>query len=289
MAFFQERLGLEFTYFNKKSEDALIARRLPPSLGLTASVLDNLGSIRNSGTELGINLNVVDNDTWGWDLRFTNTTLDNKIEELGEGVEPIIFNRGSQRHQNGLPAGAFYMQPVSYDDADGNGLLSVDEVIVADTAEFLGRALPTRLNSFSTTLRLFDWFSASTLFEGRFGNHQLNDTEAFRCGFRSTYGCAAVSKQGASPTGIWEARVERCSRPTSSSGGSFPSRSPRRPAGLPARRGPRGSASPWPGGTWRPSRIIRVSILRRTRAGAPTTSVRASSTPSPRSGPSWFA
>jgi TonB-linked SusC/RagA family outer membrane protein len=198
MAFFQERLGVGFTYFNKKSEDALIARRLPPSLGLTASVLDNLGSIRNSGTELGINLNVVDNDTWGWDLRFTNTTLDNEIEELGEGVEPIIFNRGSQRHQNGLPAGAFYMQPVSYDDVDGNGLLSVDEVIVADTAEFLGRALPTRLNSFSTTIRLFDWFSASTLFEGRFGNHQLNDTEAFRCGFRSTYGCAAVSKQGAS-------------------------------------------------------------------------------------------
>jgi len=41
-------------------------------------------------------------------------------------------------------------------------------------------------------LRLFDWFRMSTLFEARGGNYQGNDSESFRCGFRSTRGCEAV-------------------------------------------------------------------------------------------------
>lgn len=47
--FFGDRLSAEFTYYNKRSEDALISRRLPPSFGLTTTVFENLGRIRNSG------------------------------------------------------------------------------------------------------------------------------------------------------------------------------------------------------------------------------------------------
>jgi hypothetical protein len=47
-------------------------------------------------------------------------------------------------------------------------------------------------------VRISNWIKVSTLFEARGGNYQGNDSEAFRCGFRSTRGCQAVGDPGAS-------------------------------------------------------------------------------------------
>src|SRR5690606_2947947 len=122
--FFDERLSLQFTYYNKTSEDALISRRLPGSLGLTTTVLQNLGSIRNSGTELGLNRRVYESDKVAFSVGANNTTPSNEVLELGDDVEDIILNRGLQRHTEGRPAGAFILPEVTYNDADGNGLLT---------------------------------------------------------------------------------------------------------------------------------------------------------------------
>lgn len=188
---FDNRLSVDFTYFNKKSRDALIERRLPGSLGLTETVFDNLGSIRNSGTELTASLNLVDRENFGLVIDFSNTTLSNEVEELGEGVEPIIFNRGLQRHAEGYPAGAFFQNEIIFSDPDGDGLLTLDDVSLGDEV-YIGPALPTWQRSLGARVRLFDWISVSTLFEGRGGHYTGNDSESFRCGFRSTRGCPAV-------------------------------------------------------------------------------------------------
>jgi TonB-linked SusC/RagA family outer membrane protein len=197
-ALFNERVGVEFTYFNKKSKDALISRRLPPSYGVAASRFENLGEIQNKGTELALNFAALQGDDLGLDLRGTLTTLSNEILLLGEGVEDIVFNRGLQRHSEGYPAGAFWSNPYTINDADGNGKLTNDEVTVSDDIEYIGPALPTYQASLSGELRLFDWFSMSALFEARGGNYQGNDSEVWRCGRRSTYGCAAVGDPNAS-------------------------------------------------------------------------------------------
>ncbi|MEM7414821.1 MAG: SusC/RagA family TonB-linked outer membrane protein [Gemmatimonadota bacterium] len=197
-ALLSDRLGVEFTYFNKKSRDALISRRLPPSFGVAASRFENLGEIKNAGTELAVNLAALQSDNLGVDFRVAVTTLDNEVVDIGEGVEDIVFNRGLQRHREGYPAGGFFSTPFTFDDADGNGLLTNDEVTVGDEVEFIGPALPTYQISGGTEIRIFDWISVSTLFEARGGNYQGNDSEAFRCGFRSTRGCEAVGNPDAS-------------------------------------------------------------------------------------------
>lgn len=197
-AMLNERLGVEFTYFNKKSRDALISRQLAPSLGVATSRFENLGEIKNAGTELAVNLAAFQAEDVGVDLRVALTTLDNEVVDIGEGVEDIVFNRGLQRHREGFPAGGFFAIPFTFDDADGNGLLSDDEVTVGDEVEFIGPALPTYQLSAGGEVRLFDWFRMSTLFEARGGNYQGNDSEAFRCGFRSTRGCEAVGNPDAS-------------------------------------------------------------------------------------------
>lgn len=201
LGLFGERVAAEYTYYNKRSKDALIARPLPPSAGLTASVFENLGSVRNSGNELGLNARIVERERVRFSARLTATTLSNRLETLGQGIPPIVFNRGAQAHREGFPLGAFFATPITYNDADGNGKLSRAEVkvdssqllvvpstrnlagITLDTLNvaYVGASLPTNTQGLSAELTLFKNLTFSTLFERRAGNKQLNYTEFFRC------------------------------------------------------------------------------------------------------------
>lgn len=198
VGFLDDRLSAEFTAFNRKSKDALVARDLAPSAGLTGSVFQNLGSVKNWGTELGLNANVVSARRLSLDLHATATTLRNRIENLGEGIAPITFNRGAQAHREGFPTGAFFALPIKYNDANGDGLLTRAEVTV-DSSKFLhirnaetggidtlalayvGPSLPTNTQTLSGDLTLFQNLTISAVFERRAGQKQLNYTERFRC------------------------------------------------------------------------------------------------------------
>lgn len=195
---FNNRVTAEYTLYNRRSVNALISRNLAPSAGLTGSVFQNLGSIKNWGNEFGLNVLAVDRSNVRFNAHLTATTLQNRIENLGEGIAPIQLNRGAQAHRQDFPTGAFFALPVKYNDADGNGLLSRAEVSV-DSSKFLvvrnattgkmdtlstsyvGPSLPTNTQGISGELTLFNTITISTLFERRGGNRQLNYTEYFRC------------------------------------------------------------------------------------------------------------
>jgi outer membrane receptor protein involved in Fe transport len=197
VALFDDRVGLDFTYFDKRSKDALIERRLAPSLGVATSRWENLGEIKNAGAEITVNVAAIDTRDFGLDLHAAVTTLSNEVIEIGEGVEDIVINRGLQRHKEGYPAGAFFQAPVSWNDADGNGLLENSEVTIGDTVEFIGPSLPTYQIAWGGELRVSRWLSVSTLFEARGGNFQGNDSEAFRCA-RGGESCRATDDPTAS-------------------------------------------------------------------------------------------
>ena len=187
-SFASNRLNLQFTYYNKESTDALIQRRLPPSFGLTGAVFDNLGKIKNQGIEASLNAEALNTEDVGLDFSLNFSTNDNEILELGEGVEDIIFNRGTQAHKEGFSAGAYFQPTTAFNDANGDGLLSIDEVeVTSDTAVFVNEVLPTWTSSLSTNLRLFQVISARALLDARGGNATNNATESFRCerGFTS--------------------------------------------------------------------------------------------------------
>ena len=207
MGLLADRVSVEFTYFSKESQDALIRRPLPPSYGLTGdagntgAIFDNLGSIRNWGTELALNTRVFNMRSVSLNMRLSASTLDNRIEDLGEDIEPITFNfAGLQRHAQGFPTGAFFARPFEIiadslairqaNPVNGNVLLKRGDVRFVDndrtttendTAVFLGYALPTNTQAVSADLTLFGWVTISGLVERRAGNKQLNYTEYFRC------------------------------------------------------------------------------------------------------------
>ena len=205
--FFNDRLTAEYTAFSRRSKDALVSRPLAPSDGLTGSVFQNLGSVRNWGHELGLGLNLLTRTNVQLSSHVSATILHNRIENLGVGVAPISLYRGEQQHRNGYPTGAYFALPIKYNDADGNGKLTRAEVSI-DTSKILldslghltnlayvGPSLPTNTQSVSADLTLFNTITISTLFERRGGNRQLNGTESFRC--KQQAGTAYFSQCGA--------------------------------------------------------------------------------------------
>lgn len=188
---FQDRLGVELTYYHKTSDDALIGRRLAPSLGSSLTRLDNLGSVRNQGFEYLVNAALVDRSKFKWTASLTGSFTSNELTDIGtdpvtgERISPIIFGLGgdSQRHTEGYPLGAYFARPYTFSDANSDGIIQPDEInFTSDTAQFVGSPFPKREVSLNSTATFFNVVRISGLLDYR-GNYKLfNSTEEFRCG-----------------------------------------------------------------------------------------------------------
>jgi TonB-linked SusC/RagA family outer membrane protein len=182
-ALIKDRVSLEFTYYNKRTRDALVRRLVAPSVGTSEFQFFNLGEVKNSGAELAINTRLIDSRDFAWDLSLSGSINNNKLIELGEGVEPIIFGFGLQRHVEGLPLGGYWARPITgFGDANGDGIIAADEISVGDTAEYRGRTMPNKEASLNSSVTLFDGrVRVGTQFDYRGGHYIDNAIESFRC------------------------------------------------------------------------------------------------------------
>jgi len=174
-----ERLGLEMTYYNKKTSDALIFRQLPPSLGVSRGRFENLGSVRNSGLEALVAARIFDSPRAAWHLTVNGATNTNELVSLGEGIPPIIF--GVQRHVVGYPLGGYWDQPiVGFSDANGDGIIAESEVQLGADPVFLGTPFPKRQLSIRNDVTLLSRVRLGALFDFRGGQKLYNSTESWR-------------------------------------------------------------------------------------------------------------
>jgi TonB-dependent starch-binding outer membrane protein SusC len=189
--FLRDRVGLEFTWFNKESRDALIFRRLPPSVGVSQGRRENLGSVLNRGVELLLNARMIDTPRFRWDATVNGSFVRNELTEIGvdpvtgEPLPPIIFGLGgaSQRHTVGRPLGAYFARPYTFNDANGDGIITPEELtFTSDTAVYIGSPFPTRELSFSSGVTMFEWLRISGMLDYRGGFKNFNSTDEFRCG-----------------------------------------------------------------------------------------------------------
>jgi TonB-linked SusC/RagA family outer membrane protein len=155
MSALKGRAGLEFTYYNKQTRDALVAVPAPPSTGFLGSYLANLGTIGNSGMELTLNLTPFTSSRLKWESAITGSTNHNKLVSFGTNFNTISFGTFAvnQRFQAGYPLGAYWATDVVR-DASGAAVLTNGSVKV-DTAKYLGPSQPTREVSFANTFTIF--------------------------------------------------------------------------------------------------------------------------------------
>lgn len=197
--FINDRVGLDVTYYNKQSKDALIQRLLAPSIGATPSRFENIGSVSNTGFEAALNARIIETSNVAWDATATFATNRNELKELGEGVEPIIFGLGSdtQRHEEGYPLGGYWQPSLTWEDANGDGLVQLAEVEEGDDYEYVGTPFPRREASFNTGVTFFDVVRVSGLLDYKGGHKLYNFTRGDRCAWEmvceETYNIDAAS------------------------------------------------------------------------------------------------
>jgi TonB-linked SusC/RagA family outer membrane protein len=185
LGLFRDRLNAVFTYYNKDSRDALISRILAPSLGVSTSQFYNLGQVSNKGWEFDLNGRLlgtrdiaVDVDVSAW--HNTNKLVDLGHDALGNPIPTIVFT--PQQHKVGYPLGSYFVKKItSFSDANGDGIITSNEVTLDTAFSFVGPSQPTKGWGFSPTVTLFQKVRIGATFDHRGGNYLYNLTAEFRC------------------------------------------------------------------------------------------------------------
>lgn len=84
--FFNNRLGLDVTWYKSNARNQLLSIPMNSLSGYTARMI-NAGDIQNSGVEMMLNANPIANKTFNWDLMLNFSMNRNKIIELADGIE----------------------------------------------------------------------------------------------------------------------------------------------------------------------------------------------------------
>jgi TonB-linked SusC/RagA family outer membrane protein len=99
-----DRLSLEFTYWNRTVNDALVSRQFPPAGGFRNPQLVNIGTLKGQGVEASVEGTVVDTESFSLDA-FANTAyLHEQVEDLGD-APPIKVGGSYPRYRNYIVEG----------------------------------------------------------------------------------------------------------------------------------------------------------------------------------------
>ncbi|MEJ7766974.1 MAG: SusC/RagA family TonB-linked outer membrane protein [Chitinophagaceae bacterium] len=85
MRFFKQRIGIEITWYDKRSTDLIYAIGLPQTTGYS-SFFTNLGEIRNTGWEAALDLQPIITKNFQWNIRTVFTKNRNTVEKLVAGL-----------------------------------------------------------------------------------------------------------------------------------------------------------------------------------------------------------
>lgn len=192
--FFDNKIALDFTYYNKKTTDALINKPIAASSGASQlTTQQNLGSIQNTGIEATLTTTLLDRRQFGWDVTIAASHNSNKILSLGvdaaTGLANPTIGTGSSRDSLGLPVNGLFYRPFTYSDKNGDGFITSNEVTVANDFVYMGYSQPRDIISVSNGFELLNRkLRLNVLLDYKGGASVLNDTRRFYC--QQTNACA---------------------------------------------------------------------------------------------------
>ena len=189
---FHDVARLELTYYDKKTHDALVNRRLPPSNGISQTRFENIGSVQNRGIEALLSVTKDVTPGVSVDAAFSVARNVNKLLSLRSDIPPIV--QGEIRQVPGYPLFGFWDRPIlGFKDANNNGIIEVSEVTVGPTAVFLGSSIPkTTLTLNAGVMMLQKRVRLGGQLDYRGAWKAYNLTERFRC-VGVGFNCSAVN------------------------------------------------------------------------------------------------
>ncbi|SHG19793.1 TonB-linked outer membrane protein, SusC/RagA family [Fodinibius roseus] len=174
--FLSDRLTLEFTYYNQKTEDLLLFRTTAPSTGYL-SQLGNFGSLDNTGFEVLLKGVPVNNNHLQWTSTVTFAANENEIRGIEGGVIIIPESFSQVAAINGEPLGVFYSDAFER-DASGNIVKDEDALPVeAEGDHIIGDPNPDWNGSFINEVSIGRNWNFRAQLDVTYGNDVFNFTE----------------------------------------------------------------------------------------------------------------
>lgn len=183
LGFFNNRLQLDFTYYETKTKDQIMAVPVSGASGYASKVI-NAGVIANTGYEFQLNAVPLEFDGFSWDLGFNFTKSNSKVESLNEGLESITLNSlnaVSVEARPGEEFGSIY----GYDflrDNFGRKLITDDGFAQKGERVKLGSITPDWYGGITNRFR-FKNFSITTLISIQEGGEFYSYGRAYRMFF----------------------------------------------------------------------------------------------------------
>ena len=174
LMFFQNRIGIDFTWYSQKMTNQIAPVSLPRSTG-SSSYYTNFGEMTNKGVELGLTLVPIQlKNSFKWNIVATYSKNVSEVVSLIEGIEYIAISTGSTSEAQptlrpGYPYG-FLRGSVIARDADGTPLVnpSTGAYLQAPDLGDLGNPYPDYRFAITNTFS-FKGISLNAMFDARIG------------------------------------------------------------------------------------------------------------------------
>lgn len=183
LKFFNNRIGLDVAYFNRKTNGEIVAASLSTSTGFESRSV-NLGSTRNRGVEAQLTVVPVRRGAFNWSSSFNFTKLKNEVLEIDQTANTPALQTGTYRPLNGnisIVKGLAIAQVMAYDyrrDAAGNIVVGANGVPLRGDLKPMGSGIANLYGGWNNDFN-YKNLNLSFLVDFRFNNKILSATEYY--------------------------------------------------------------------------------------------------------------
>ena len=122
------RISGNFDYYLEDVVDMIFGFRTPNSAGVPGNeIYRNVGTMRNSGIEVGLNFGIIRNDKFSWDLNLMGSTVKNKMLKMPGGKDDVITANGYRLAEGKSVYEFWQRQWYGVDPTDGSPLFLQNE------------------------------------------------------------------------------------------------------------------------------------------------------------------
>lgn len=215
LGFFNNKLNLDFTYYDIKSENQILERLAISSASGAKNVTVNSGELTNKGIEFIINANIIRNDNFSWNASINGAKNTNKVVALSEGIEEqeiasVFSSLGAfMKVFPGDEYGTIYGTDFELDDQgrkqvknilnkDGSGEVIGTQYVVSSDVQKIGNAAPKLTGGIGNKFR-YKNFYLSTLVDFKLGGDIYSVDHAVAMGSGLSPETAAIRNGGGLP------------------------------------------------------------------------------------------
>ena len=200
--FFQNRFGVDFTYYQQKNRDQIIDLTVSGTSGYSSATI-NAGLIENKGIELTLTGSPVRSKNVSWDAVFNISKNKSMVVELAPGIDVYPYSSTTYSSVTsylnsyvGQPFGSLIGKAYQRDPATGKILLGSNNLplYTAATHNF-GSVLPDYTGGFQNTLRVFG-LELSAMIDYQFGGQFFSRTKMLAIKTGMAEETAAINDNG---------------------------------------------------------------------------------------------